>query len=313
MAKRALLQPFDMDVLLARQEGEPETLSDHEKLRIRLLREINALGIGPQGLGGITTVLDVKLSTAATHIAGLPIAINVQCNKMHHWQAVLDGSGPVTDFPVPDARSWLAGLDVETERPARRLHLPLDTHTLADLRAGERVLLSGRLLTGRDAAHERMMVSLDRGEPLPVDLRGELIYYLGPVDPVAGEILGPAGPTTASRMDPYLPRLLAETGLVGAIGKGERGPTALAALKEHGAVYLIATGGAAWLQARSVRAAQILAWPELGTEAIRALEVVDFPAIVAVDSQGTDLHRAGRERYAVTHRHSDTSGVDHDG
>ena len=298
MAKRALLQPFDMDVLLARAELRPGSLSQHERLRVRLFHEVNALGIGPQGLGGLTTVLDVKVTTGPTHIAGLPIAINMQCNKNHHLEVELDGSGPVTRFEAPDVASWTAGVELESPAGARRLRLPLSASDLASLEAGQRVLLSGRLLTGRDAAHKRMMELLDRGEPLPVDLRGQLIYYVGPVDPVAGEVVGPAGPTTASRMDPYVGRLMAETGLAGAIGKGEHGPDATKAIQQHGGVFMVATGGAAWLQARSVVAVETLAWPELGTEAIRALEVVDFPAVVAIDTHGGDIHRQGRAAFA---------------
>ncbi len=304
MAKRALLQPFDMDTLLERADREPSSLSQHERLRVRLFHEVNALGIGPQGLGGMTTVLDVKLSTGPTHIAGLPIAINMQCNKNHHLSAVLDGGGPITQFEAPDVSSWTVGIDLESPEGARRLQLPLSAQDVASLEAGQRVLLSGRLLTGRDAAHKRMVELLDRGEPLPVDLRGQLIYYVGPVDPVAGEVIGPAGPTTASRMDPYVGRLMAEAGLLGSIGKGEHGRAATRAIQEQGGVFMVATGGAAWLQARSVVGVQTLAWPELGTEAIRALEVVDFPAVVALDTHGGDVHRQGREAFAERNRHA---------
>jgi fumarate hydratase class I len=296
LAKRALLEPFDMDVLLDRAEAAAGELTPAERLRVRLFREVNRLGIGPQGLGGTTTVLDVKLVTAPTHIAGLPIAVNVQCNKAHHRSVTLDGSGAVSELPLPDL-DLHAGLAEIQPTPARRIRLPLDEATRRSLRIGERLLLSGRLLTARDAAHKRMISGLQRGEPLPVDLRGQVIYYVGPVPPLPGEVIGPAGPTTAHRMDPYTPVLLEQAGLAGTIGKGERGPETVAAIHRTGTVYMIAIGGAGYLQSRTIRRVRVLAYPDLGTEAIRELEVEDFPVIVAVDSHGGNLHDTGRRRH----------------
>jgi fumarate hydratase, class I len=296
MAKMALLGPLDMEQLLRKEEESPHALSSNEKLRIRLFREVNGLGIGPQGLGGVCALLDVKVTTAPTHIAGLPIAVNVQCNKLHHASAVLDGSGPVLSFPIVEVGPFLEGLP-DDPGVARRIQVPMDRETMHSLHAGERVLLTGRILTGRDAAHHRMMEVLDRGEPLPVDLRGQLLYYVGPVDPAPGEVVGSAGPTTARRMDPFHPRLLRETGLFGAIGKSERGPEVVEAIKDTATVYMIAIGGAGYLQSRTVKHVEVLAWPDLGTEAIRAFDVEDFPAIVAVDSHGTNLHESSRRTY----------------
>jgi len=296
LAKRALLESFDMDLLLARAASNPGDLTAREKLRVRLFEAVNRIGIGPQGLGGITTVLDVKVTTAPTHMAGLPIAVNVQCNKAHHLGAVLDGSGAVTSFAEPDFVPYVSGLE-EAPAEARRLGVPMDRATRLSLRAGERVLLTGRLLAARDAAHKRMADCLARGERLPVDLEGQFLYYVGPVAPLEGEVVGSAGPTTASRMDPYTPRLLREARLAGTIGKSERGPEVIQAIRETGSVYLVATGGAGYLQSRSITAVRTLAYEDLGPEAIRELQVVDFPAIVAVDSRGENLHEAGRRRF----------------
>ena len=299
MAKRALLEPFDMDLLLDRAKVHPESLTVEEKFRIELFEAVNALGLGPQGLGGTTAVVDVKLTTAPTHIAGLPVAVNVQCNKAHHLDAVLDGSGPVTSFPRPDVAPYLAGLDADGGADTvLRIKLPLDERTRKSLRAGQRLLLTGKLLTARDAAHKRMIETLDRGERLPVELAGQLVYYVGPVDPLPGEVVGSAGPTTASRMDPYTPRLLRETGLAGTIGKSERGAAVVAAIKETGTIYMIAVGGAGYVQSRCIRSVKVLAYGELGTEAIRELEVEDFPVVVAVDSDGNNLHQSGRLAFA---------------
>jgi len=299
MAKRALFDEFDMDLLLARAAAAPESLDPAERLRVRLFREVNALQLGPQGLGGLTTVLDVKLRTGPTHIAGLPIAVNLQCNKAHHLSVTLDGAGPRLHFPRADAAAYRLPPGREPA-PARRVQLPLDDETRRSLRAGDRLLLNGRLLTARDAAHRRMVDALARDEPLPVSLAGELIYYVGPIEPVAGEVVGPAGPTTASRMDPYTAPLLQRAGLAGAIGKGERGPEAVRDFVAAGAVYLIAIGGAGYLQSRTVTATELLAYPDLGPEAIRSFEVRDFPVVVAIDTLGSNLHDPdGRGRAAA--------------
>lgn len=301
LAKRALLEPFDMDLLQQRAAADPEGLGPAERLRLRLFEEVNRIGIGPQGLGGVTTVLDVKLTTAPTHIAGLPIAINVQCNKAHHLGATLDGSGPVTEFPAADFALYTSDLngDAGADASFRRVQVPMDEPTRRSLRAGERLLLTGRILTARDAAHRRLMDALDAGRPLPVDLDGQLLYYVGPVAPLEGEVVGSAGPTTATRMDPYTPRLLEHTGLAGTIGKAERGPAVVDSIRRTGTVYMIATGGAGFLQSRTITGVRVLAYEDLGTEAIRELEVEDFPVVVAVDSEGTNLHETGRARFAA--------------
>jgi fumarate hydratase class I len=296
MAKRALLEPFDMDIILNQFERDPAALSARDRLRVRLFDAVNRIGIGPQGLGGFTTVLDVKLTTAPTHIAGLPIAVNVQCSKAHHIASRLDGHGPVTQFARSEFLPYLAGLETE-HNETRRVTLPFQPEVLATLRAGERLLLSGTILTGRDAAHKRMIETLDRKEPLPVDLKGQCIYYVGPVDPRLDEIVGSAGPTTSSRMDPYAPRLFREQGLAATIGKSEIGDSVIAAIRETGGIYMIATGGAGFLQSKTITKVDVLAYADLGTEAIRRFEVQDFPVIVAVDSHGGNLHRQGRLAY----------------
>jgi len=295
LAKRALYEPFDMDLLLQKESADPAGVTENERLRIKLFNEINRIGIGPQGLGGTSTVLDVKLTTAPTHIAGLPIAVNVQCNKAHHLSAELDGSGPVTEFPTPDFAAYIGGLGVPSTT-ARKLSVPMSRADVESLVAGEPLLLTGTLLTGRDAAHKRMIETMNRGQPLPVELRDQFIYYVGPVPAQPGEIIGPAGPTTGFRMDLYTPPLLRAAGLAGTIGKAERSPELVQVISETKTVYLIATGGAAYLQARAITGVKVLAYHDLGPEAIHELEVRDFPVIVAVDSRGNNIHETGRLR-----------------
>jgi len=286
MAKESLMDPIDMQELIARG---PKTKI--EALRIELYEKVNQLGIGAQGLGGLTTVLDVKIMDFPTHAANLPVAMIPNCAATRHLHIRLDGSGPVmTDPPSIDLWPKLA-YDVHT---ARRVNL--DTVTRDDVRTwkpGEVVLLSGKLLTGRDAAHRRLTDMLNRGEQLPVDFRGRFIYYVGPVDAVRDEAVGPAGPTTATRMDKFTRQMLASTGLLGMIGKAERGPEAIAAIKEYEAVYLMAVGGAAYLVSKAIKNARVLAFEDLGMEAIYEFEVVDMPVTVAVDSQGTSVHTTG--------------------
>ncbi|MCG6939763.1 MAG: fumarate hydratase [Thiohalocapsa sp.] len=289
LAKEALLEDIDIHELKAR--GPADAV---EALRLELFEKVNALGIGAQGLGGLTTVLDVKVKTFPTHAASLPVAIIPNCAATRHIHFTLDGSGPAQLTP-PSLRDW-PDLDHDPTAGARRVNLDgLTREDITSWRPGERLLFSGKLLTGRDAAHKRIKDLLDRGEPLPegVDLANRFIYYVGPVDPVRDEVVGPAGPTTATRMDKFTDHLLAETGLIGMIGKAERGPAAIAAIKRHGAVYLMAVGGAAYLVAKAIKSSRLVAFEDLGMEAIRELEVHDMPVTVAVDSRGNAVHETG--------------------
>jgi fumarate hydratase class I len=255
---------------------------------------VNALGIGAQGLGGLTTVLDVKIRTFATHAASKPVAMIPNCAATRHAHFVLDGSGPVALTP-PSLALWP---DVHWKPAAESRRVNLDALTREEVRSwkpGQTLLLSGRMLTGRDAAHKRLADLLQSGQELPpgVDLRGRVIYYVGPVDPVRGEAVGPAGPTTATRMDKFTDLMLERTGLFAMVGKAERGPAAIESIRKHGAAYLIAVGGAAYLVSKAVRKARIVAFPELGMEAIYAFEVADMPVTVAVDSRGESVHDTG--------------------
>ncbi len=286
LAKQSLMDPIDIQELIARG---PKTTA--EKLRVELYDKVNRLGIGAQGLGGLTTVLDVKVVDTPAHAANLPVAMIPNCAATRHAHIVLDGSGPVYLDPPPlDAWPKLT-YDVSG---AKRVNL--DTVTREDAatwKPGEVLLLTGKLLTGRDAAHKRMSDMLNRGEKLPVDLRGRFIYYVGPVDPVREEVVGPAGPTTATRMDKYTRQMLSETGLLGMVGKAERGPEAIAAIREFGAVYLMAVGGAAYLVSKAIRGSRLMAFEDLGMEAIFEFDVKDMPVTVAVDSKGTSVHITG--------------------
>jgi fumarate hydratase class I len=289
LAKEALMA--DIDIHELRRRGPANRL---EALRLELYEKVNALGIGAQGLGGLTTVLDVKILDYPTHASSLPVAIIPNCAATRHVEFTLDGSGPVTLDP-PRLADW-PEIAYDAAAGARRVNLDGLTHeAIAAWRPGERLLLSGKLLTGRDAAHKRLVDLLSRGEALPegVDLRGRFIYYVGPVDPVGDEVVGPAGPTTATRMDKFTEQVLAQTGLIGMIGKAERGPAGIEAIKRHGAVYLIAVGGAAYLVAKAIKASRLIAFPDLGMEAIREFEVADMPVTVAVDSRGESVHQTG--------------------
>lgn len=289
LAKQSLLAPIDIQAL--RERGPA---SRAEELRLELYDKVNALGIGAQGLGGLTTVLDVKVLDYPTHAASKPVAVIPNCAATRHIHFTLDGSGPARLEPPP-LDTW-PKIDWDPTRGSRRVNLDEVTReTVAEWQPGETLLLSGRLLTGRDAAHKRLVELIERGEPLPegVDLRDRFIYYVGPVDPVGDEVVGPAGPTTATRMDKFTEPLLAHTGLLGMIGKAERGPQAIEAIRRHGAVYLIATGGAAYLVAKSIRAARVVAFEDLGMEAIYEFEVRDMPVTVAVDSRGRSIHETG--------------------
>ena len=290
LAKQSLLDPIDLPAIRARGPANQE-----EAFRLGLCDRINALGIGAQGLGGLTTVLDVKLRTYPTHAASLPVALIPQCAADRHVHFTLNGSGPARlDPPGPDA--YPAGL---ASAPAGR-RVDLDTLTreqVATWRAGETLLLSGRMLTGRDAAHLRMVQMLARGEALPVDLRGRAIYYVGPVDAVGDEAVGPAGPTTSTRMDKFLEAVLPATGLLVMIGKAERGPAAIETIARNGCAYLVAVGGAAYLVSRAIRSARVLAFADLGMEAIYEFVVQDMPVTVAVDVAGQSIHRTGPARW----------------
>jgi fumarate hydratase class I len=286
LAKQSLMDPIDIRDLIARG---PKTTA--EKLRVELYDKVNRLGIGAQGLGGLTTVLDVKVLDYPAHAANLPVAMIPNCAATRHAHIVLDGSGPVFLDP-PSLDDWpKLTYDVSG---ARRVNLDTVTRTeAAAWKPGEVLLLNGKLLTGRDAAHKRMSDMLKRGEKLPVDFHDRFIYYVGPVDPVRDEVIGPAGPTTATRMDSFTRLMLAETGLLGMVGKAERGPEAVAAIREFGAVYLMAVGGAAYLVSKAITSARQLAFEDLGMEGIYEFEVKDMPVTVAVDAKGTSVHETG--------------------
>ncbi|MDE1948405.1 MAG: fumarate hydratase, partial [Burkholderiales bacterium] len=264
-----------------------------EALRIELYEKVNALGIGAQGLGGLSTVLDVKIATWPTHAAGKPVAMIPNCAATRHAHVVLDGSGPAFLEP-PSLDLWP---DVHWQpdyNKSRRVDLnTLTRDEVAGWKPGETLLLSGRMLTGRDAAHKRIQDMLARGEALPVDFTNRVIYYVGPVDPVRDEVVGPAGPTTATRMDKFTEMMLARTGLLSMIGKAERGPAGIEAIRKHKSAYLMAVGGAAYLVAKAIKQARVVGFADLGMEAIYEFDVVDMPVTVAVDSQGTSVHQTG--------------------
>ena len=295
LAKESLLEPVDIQDLVRR--GPSNRL---EELRLELYDKVNALGIGAQGLGGLTTVMDVKIRDYPTHAASKPVALIPNCAATRHAHFTLDGSGPATLVP-PDLNDW-PEITRDSATAARRVQLDeLDHEVIREWQPGETLLLSGRLLTGRDAAHKRIVDLLERGEALPdgLDFRGRFIYYVGPVDPVGGEVVGPAGPTTATRMDKFTEPMLEQAGLLGMIGKAERGPQAIESIARHGAVYLIATGGAAYLVSKAIRQARVVAFPELGMEAVYEFEVEDMPVTVAVDSRGDSVHRTGPREWRM--------------
>ena len=287
MAKKSLMEPVDIHQLQA--QGASNTA---EKLRLELYDAVNNLGIGAQGLGGLTTVLDVKVMDYPTHAASLPVCMIPNCAATRHAHFVLDGSGPSLQTPpslddYPDI-AWDAGAG------ARKVDLNTVTPTdILTWQPGETLLLSGKMLTGRDAAHKKMVDMMAQGEPLPVDLKGRFIYYVGPVDPVRDEAVGPAGPTTSTRMDKFTRTMLEKTGLLGMIGKAERGQVAIDAIKDHKAVYLMAVGGAAYLVSKAIKHAEVVAFAELGMEAIYEFDVEDMPVTVAVDAGGTSVHQTG--------------------
>ncbi len=287
LAKESLMDSIDIQELIARG---PKTRS--EELRIELYDKVNKLGIGAQGLGGLTTVLDIKVADYPTHAANKAIAIIPNCAATRHTHFTLDGSGPAKLVP-PALEDW-PEIAWDVGESVRRVNL--DEVTKADLldwTPGETVLLSGKLLTGRDAAHKKMVDMIASGKELPVNLKGRFIYYVGPVDPVRDEVVGPAGPTTATRMDKFTETMLEETGLIGMVGKAERGPIAIDSIKKHKAVYLMAVGGAAYLVSQAVKHSKVVGFPELGMEAIYEFDVRDMPVTVAVDVKGDSVHTQG--------------------
>ena len=287
MAKESLMEPLDMHELMARG---PRTKI--EELRIDLYTRVNALGIGAQGLGGLSVVLDVKIRDYATHAVSKPVAMIPNCAATRHLHFVLDGSGPA-DLQPPSLDDWPK---VTWTPPTSARRVDLDALTKAEIanwEPGDILLLSGRMLTGRDAAHKRIQDMIEKGEPLPVDLTNRVIYYVGPVDPVRDEAVGPAGPTTSSRMDKFTEMMLARTGLIGMIGKSERGPVGIEAIQRHKAAYLMAVGGAAYLVSKAIRKSRVVAFDDLGMEAIYEFEVKDMPVTVAVDAMGTSVHQTG--------------------
>jgi len=288
LAKESLMDDIDMYELLER--GPSNKI---EELRIELYEKVNALGIGAQGLGGLTTVLDVKIKTFPTHAASKPVAMIPNCAATRHAHFVLDGSGPAF-LEAPSLDLWPDVHWAPDYNKSRRVDLnTLTPAEVASWKPGETLLLNGRMLTGRDAAHKRIQDMLAKGEKLPVDFTNRVIYYVGPVDPVRDEVVGPAGPTTATRMDKFTEMMLAQTGLIAMVGKAERGPVAIEAIRKHKSAYLMAVGGAAYLVSKAIKAAKVVAFADLGMEAIYEFDVVDMPVTVAVDAGGTSAHITG--------------------
>jgi fumarate hydratase, class I len=292
LAKESLMEDLDMYELQGKS-ARGEKLSKVEELRLELFEKVNALGIGAQGLGGLTTVLDVKIKMFPTHAAGKPVAMIPNCAATRHAHFVMDGSGPVYIDP-PSLDLWPQVQWTADTQKSRRVNLDtLTKEEIASWKAGETLLLNGKMLTGRDAAHQRIQDMLAKGETLPVDFKNRTIYYVGPVDPVKDEVVGPAGPTTATRMDKFTDMMLAKTGLIAMIGKSERGPEAIEAIRKHKAAYLMAVGGAAYLVSKAIKKSKVLGFGDLGMEAIYEFEVVDMPVTVAVDAGGTSVHDTG--------------------
>ncbi|MDN6297890.1 MAG: fumarate hydratase [Halomonas sp.] len=291
LAKESLLDPIDIQDLQARGAQNRS-----EALRLELFDKVNRSGIGAQGLGGLTTVLDIKVRDYPTHAANKPVAIIPNCAATRHAHFMLDGSGPAALEP-PRLEDWP---EITRESGDNVKRVNLDEITPEDVKSwqpGDTLLLSGKLLTGRDAAHKRMIDMLAKGESLPVDLKGRFIYYVGPVDPVGDEVVGPAGPTTATRMDKFTRTLLEETGLLGMVGKAERGEAAIEAIRDNQATYLMAVGGSAYLVAQAIKRSRVVGFEDLGMEAIYEFDVEDMPVTVAVDTQGTSIHQTGPARW----------------
>jgi fumarate hydratase class I len=298
MAKQSLMDDIDMYDLQARAAAGAK-LSKTEELRIELYEKVNALGIGAQGLGGLTTVLDIKINMYPTHAASKPVAMIPNCAATRHAHFTLDGSGPAYCEPPalsewPDVQ-WMP----DTEKSQRIDLNTLTREQVAAWKPGQTLLLNGKMLTGRDAAHKRIQDLLAKGEKLPVDFTNRVIYYVGPVDPVRDEVVGPAGPTTATRMDKFTEMMLAETGLIAMIGKAERGPSGIEAIKKHKSAYLMAVGGAAYLVSKAIKSATVLGFGDMGMEAIYEFEVKDMPVTVAVDANGTSVHNTGPKEWQM--------------
>ena len=294
MAKESLMEDIDMYELL--QRG-PKT--DEEKLRVELYEKVNALGIGAQGLGGLTTVLDVKIKMYPTHAASKPVAMIPNCAATRHAHFVLDGSGPAYLEP-PSLDLWPNVQWQPDYNKSKRVNLDtLTREEVASWKPGDTLLLNGKMLTGRDAAHKRIQDMLAKGEKLPVDFTNRVIYYVGPVDPVRDEVVGPAGPTTATRMDKFTEMMLAQTGLIAMIGKAERGPVAIESIRKHRRAYMMAVGGAAYLVSKAIKSSRVVGFADLGMEAIYEFEVQDMPVTVAVDSTGTSVHQTGPHEWFV--------------
>ena len=292
LAKESLMDDLDMYELQAKN-ARGEKLTQVEELRLELFEKVNALGIGAQGLGGLTTVLDVKIKMYPTHAASKPVAMIPNCAATRHAHFVMDGSGPVYMDP-PSLDLWpKVDWEPNTETSKRVDLNTLTKEEVASWKPGQTLLLNGKMLTGRDAAHKRIQDMLAKGEKLPVDFTNRVIYYVGPVDPVGDEVVGPAGPTTATRMDKFTDMMLAQTGLIAMIGKAERGPTAIEAIKKHQSAYLMAVGGAAYLVSKAIKGAKVVGFADLGMEAIYEFDVVDMPVTVAVDAGGTSAHITG--------------------
>ncbi len=292
MAKESLMDDLDMYQLLEKS-SKGEKLDNVEEMRLELYHKVNALGIGAQGLGGLTTVLDIKIKMYPTHAASKPVAMIPNCAATRHAHFVLDGSGP-TYLEAPSLDLWPNVNWTPNTQTSQRVDLnTLTPAEVANWKPGQTLLLNGKMLTGRDAAHKRIQDMLAKGEPLPVDFKNRVIYYVGPVDPVGDEAVGPAGPTTATRMDGFTEMMLAKTGLIAMIGKAERGPVAIEAIKKHKSAYLMAVGGAAYLVSKAIKHAKVVGFADMGMEAIYEFDVVDMPVTVAVDAGGTSAHITG--------------------
>ncbi len=292
LAKESLMDDLDMYQLLEKS-SQGEKLDQVEEMRLELYHKVNALGIGAQGLGGLTTVLDIKIKMYPTHAASKPVAMIPNCAATRHAHFVLDGSGP-TYLEAPSLDLWPnVGWTADTEKSQRVDLNNLTPEQVAAWKPGQTLLLNGKMLTGRDAAHKRIQDMLAKGEPLPVSFKNRVIYYVGPVDPVGDEAVGPAGPTTSTRMDGFTEMMLAQTGLIAMIGKAERGPVAIEAIKKHKSAYLMAVGGAAYLVSKAIKHAQVVGFADMGMEAIYEFDVVDMPVTVAVDAGGTSAHITG--------------------
>ncbi|MBR0564908.1 fumarate hydratase [Azoarcus sp. L1K30] len=296
LAKESIMAPVDIHELRDKAASGAK-LTRAEELRLELMDKINALGVGAQGLGGLTTVLDVKVLDYPCHAANLPVALVPNCAATRHCHFHLDGSGPAKIEP-PRLEDWPAVTWTPDLKTATRVNLDtLTKEEVASWKPGQKLLLNGKMLTGRDAAHKRIQDMLAKGEKLPVDFTNRVIYYVGPVDPVRDEVVGPAGPTTATRMDKFTRMMLEQTGLISMIGKSERGPVAIEAIKDNKSAYLMAVGGAAYLVAKAIKSAKVVGFEDLGMEAIYEFDVQDMPVTVAVDSSGTSVHNTGPKEW----------------